>query len=308
MIYVTGTTRRPVPLQHSLYYSGQLYAISSPQFGYDPKGYRQAKEAYSKKNALPQTKAEVKAALPTGRGDSSRGRGRSGRGMGQSSKGIKTHHQSQDYSRNANTGLIQLRAEKTLWNSMIEFLRKKDMLPVVVFCFSKKRCDALVSTLRSLDLTNASEKSEIHLFCDKSLARLQGSDKEIPQVLRVREMLKRGLGVHHAGLLPIVKEIVEMLFCRGIIKVLFSTETFAMGVNAPARTVVFQSVRKHDGRSFRTLLPGEYTQMAGRAGRRGLDSVGNVVIMSSDTLPDESELKKLLTGKTDPKLCQIRFY
>jgi antiviral helicase SKI2 len=93
------------------------------------------------------------------------------------------------------------------------------------------------------------------------------------QVLRVEDLLKRGIGVHHAGLLPIVKEVVEMLFCRGVIKVLFSTETFAMGVNAPARTVAFHGLRKHDGKSFRQLLPGEYTQMAGRAGRRGLDKV-----------------------------------
>jgi antiviral helicase SKI2 len=80
-------------------------------------------------------------------------------------------------------------------------------------------------------------------------------------------------GVHHGGLLPILKEMVEILFSRGIVKVLFATETFAMGVNMPARTVVFNGFRKHDGREFRDLLPGEYTQMAGRAGRRGLDKV-----------------------------------
>jgi antiviral helicase SKI2 len=79
--------------------------------------------------------------------------------------------------------------------------------------------------------------------------------------------------VHHGGLLPILKEMVEILFSKGIVKVLFATETFAMGVNMPARTVVFNGFRKHDGREFRDLLPGEYTQMAGRAGRRGLDKV-----------------------------------
>ena len=99
--------------------------------------------------------------------------------------------------------------------------------------------------------------------------------------------------MHHSGLLPIVREVVEMLFCKGLVKILFSTETFAMGVNAPARSVVFHSLRKHDGQSFRTLLSGEYTQMAGRAGRRGLDKFGIVIIACVDAIPGELELKKV---------------
>jgi antiviral helicase SKI2 len=92
-------------------------------------------------------------------------------------------------------------------------------------------------------------------------------------VLIVCEMVQRGIGVHHGGLLPILKEMVEILFGRGLVKILFATETFAMGVNMPAKSVVFNSIRKHDGNQFRVLEPGEYTQMAGRAGRRGLDDM-----------------------------------
>ncbi|KAJ3482942.1 hypothetical protein NLI96_g6642 [Meripilus lineatus] len=102
----------------------------------------------------------------------------------------------------------------------------------------------------------------------------------------MRDLLSRGIGVHHGGLLPIVKEVVELLFARGLVKVLFATETFAMGVNMPARCVVFSHIRKHDGRSFREILPGEYTQMAGRAGRRGLDATGTVIIAANDDLPE----------------------
>jgi superfamily II RNA helicase len=80
----------------------------------------------------------------------------------------------------------------------------------------------------------------------------------------MKDLLLRGIGVHHGGLLPIIKEIVEILFSRQLAKVLFATETFAMGVNMPARTVVFSSIRKHDGNDWRDLLPGEYTQMSGR--------------------------------------------
>jgi antiviral helicase SKI2 len=132
-----------------------------------------------------------------------------------------------------------------------------------------------------------------------------GSDKRLPQIGRMRDLLSRGIGVHHGGLLPIVKEVVEILFARGLVKILFATETFAMvctpylyfpvlisyrycvqGVNMPAKCVVFSGIRKHDGRSFREILPGEYTQMAGRAGRRGLDPTGTVVIVANDELPE----------------------
>ena len=97
--------------------------------------------------------------------------------------------------------------------------------------------------------------------------------------MQLTQLLKRGIGIHHSGILPILKEVVEMLFQRGWVKLLFATETFAMGVNMPARTVVFDNVRKHDGTQFRTLLPAEYIQMAGRAGRRGLDSTGTVILL-----------------------------
>ncbi|KAF5841458.1 NUC185 domain-containing protein [Dunaliella salina] len=148
-----------------------------------------------------------------------------------------------------------------------------------------------------MDLTTSEEKHTIHVFLKKSLSRLNEADQNLPQIALLRDLLCRGLGVHHAGLLPIMKEVVEMLVCEGIVKVLFCTETFAMGVNAPTRTVVFDSIHKYDGKSYRYLLPGEYTQMAGRAGRRGLDAVGNVVVAAWDNIPGESDLRNILTGR-----------
>jgi antiviral helicase SKI2 len=157
--------------------------------------------------------------------------------------------------------------DKNAWVELIRALDKRELLPMVTFAFSRRRIDLMVDSLTGLDLTTTAEKHDIHVFCERCLSRLSPGDRKLPQVLRVRELLRRGLGVHHAGLLPIVKEIVEMLFCRGVIKALFSTETFAMGVNAPARSVCFQDLKKHDGVDFRGLTPGEYTQMAGRAGQ-----------------------------------------
>uniref|UniRef100_A0A2N9HXV9 Helicase ATP-binding domain-containing protein n=1 Tax=Fagus sylvatica TaxID=28930 RepID=A0A2N9HXV9_FAGSY len=178
-------------------------------------------------------------------------------------------------------------------------------------------------TMYGTDLTSSSEKSEIRVFCDKAFSRLKGSDRNLPQIVRVQSLLHRGIGVHHAGLLPIVKEVVEMLFCRGVIKVLFSTETFAMGVNAPARTFfesqyttgchsdpssscVFDTLRKFDGKEFRQLLPGEYTQMAGRAGRRGLDKIGTVVVMCRDEILEESDLRHVMVGSATRLESQFR--
>ncbi|KAK9827734.1 hypothetical protein WJX81_007278 [Elliptochloris bilobata] len=298
VLYVTGTTKRPVPLEHSLYFAGQLYPICRGDT-FLPEGAAQARLARKKKIAVPETRRDEKRARPTGRGDggpgAGRGRGAShGRGGGGGGSAAGRAGGGRGGGANSNSGL---RSERSAWTELINDLKKKTLLPMVCFCFSKKRVDLLADNLSGLDLTSAAEKAEVHLFCDRSLARLRGGDRELPQILRVRAMLKRGLGVHHAGLLPIVKEVVEMLFCRGLIKVLFSTETFAMGVNAPARTVIFQSLRKHDGTAFRTLLAGEYTQMAGRAGRRGLDKVGTVIVACWEDIPDEGELRRLLTGR-----------
>lgn len=187
------------------------------------------------------------------------------------------------YHNNSN-GQSRWRAEASMWLMLINKLSKKSLLPVVIFCFSKNRCDKSADGMTGTDLTSSSEK----------------------KVVRVQSLLRRGIGVHHAGLLPIVKEVVEMLFCRGVIKVLFSTETFAMGVNAPARTVVFDTVRKFDGKEFRQLLPGEYTQMAGRAGRRGLDKIGTVILMCRDELPEESDLKHVIVGSATRLESQFR--
>ncbi|GAB5366303.1 hypothetical protein AAMO2058_001132300, partial [Amorphochlora amoebiformis] len=184
------------------------------------------------------------------------------------------------------------------WFKLVQYLMKLSLLPLVVFSFSKKLCEELSYTLSGLDLNDHKDKGLVYGFVDRSVKRLQEVDRRLPQVRRVRSLAARGIGVHHAGMLPLLKEVVEMLFSRGLIKVLFATETFAMGVNMPTRTVVFNGTRKHDGTQFRDLLPSEYTQMAGRAGRRGLDSFGVVVVFCrNDEVPAENGARQLLTGK-----------
>ena len=311
-IFVTGTLRRPVPLEHCVFASQQLYKVCEKET-FLPQGYRQvALDRKAKDAAKAATKAAQGGAAaaagagrggPAGRGAPA-GRGRGGPGGGGGAALLVQHQRA---TGGGGGGDLRM-GEKSMWLNLINHLKKKELLPAVVFAFSKRKCDASADALTGLDLTTSSEKAAIHRFCAAALARLSPADAAVPQVRRVRDLLQRGLGVHHAGLLPLVKEIVEHLFCRGLTKVLFSTETFAMGVNAPARAVAFASLRKHDGRDFRSLLPGEYTQMAGRAGRRGLDPVGTVVIMCGpeDEPPDEGDLRRLLTGKATRLESQFR--
>ena len=97
-------------------------------------------------------------------------------------------------------------------------------------------------------------------------------------------VLRKGIGIHHSGLLPLLKEVIELLFQEGLIKCLFATETFSIGLNMPAKTVVFTSIRKFDGQNFRWLSGGEFIQMSGRAGRRGLDDRGVVIMMVDEKM------------------------
>ncbi|EDL26757.1 mCG15924, isoform CRA_f [Mus musculus] len=271
-IYVISTVARPVPLEHYLFTGnspktqGELFLLLDSRGAFHTQGYYAAVEA--KKERMSKHAQTFGAKQPTHQGGPAQDRG--------------------------------------VYLSLLASLRTRAQLPVVVFTFSRGRCDEQASGLTSLDLTTSSEKSEIHLFLQRCLARLRGSDRQLPQVLHMSELLRRGLGVHHSGILPILKEIVEMLFSRGLVKVLFATETFAMGVNMPARTVVFDSMRKHDGSTFRDLLPGEYVQMAGRAGRRGLDPTGTVILLCKGRVPEMADLHRMMMGKPSQLQSQFR--
>lgn len=195
--------------------------------------------------------------------------------------------------------------ERGVWLSVIEMLKKKEKLPAICFTFSKKRIDENAQHLKSVDLNTAMEKNDIYTFFQQSISKLKRSDQGLPQVMLMRDILMRGIGIHHSGILPILKEVVEMLFAMGLVKVLFATETFAMGVNMPARTVVFDSCRKHDGKKFRDLLPSEYIQMAGRAGRRGKDTTGTVIVLCKSEVPELADLHRMMTGP--PTQLQSQF-
>lgn len=182
---------------------------------------------------------------------------------------------------------------------IVKMIMDKEYQPCIVFSFSKKDCESNAVAMAKLDLCDDAEKQLITQIFSNAMQALNEDDRQLPQVVNMFPLLRRGIGVHHGGLLPILKEVVEILFGEGLLKVLFSTETFSMGLNMPARTVVFTSVNKFDGVTFRSISSGEYIQMSGRAGRRGLDDKG-IVIMMMDTQIEPHTAKEMITGAADP--------
>ncbi|KAF9765079.1 Helicase SKI2W [Nosema granulosis] len=178
---------------------------------------------------------------------------------------------------------------------LANFVVRRKLTPTIFFCFSKKRCDSLVDSLSTLDLTTLPEKKQINEFLTQAINQLPQGDRSLPQILKMKNNARLGMAVHHGALLPFVKECVEILFSLNLIKLLIATETFAMGVNMPAKSVVFLSLSKIDGEAFRYLTTGEYTQMSGRAGRRGMDKVGTVLI-ADDKNPPINIVQKVIEG------------
>nr|CDS19269.1 ATP dependent RNA helicase DOB1 [Echinococcus granulosus] len=182
---------------------------------------------------------------------------------------------------------------------LVKLVMDQELEPLIVFSFSKKDCEFYASQLSQVDFNGDKDKAAVDLIVRNALESLSPEDQKLPQILSTVPILRRGIGFHHGGLLPILKEIVEILFAEGYLKVLFATETFAMGLNMPARTVLFTATRKFDGQNFRHISPGEYIQMSGRAGRRGKDDRGTVILMLDDTVTPDAA-KQLLLGMPDP--------
>ena len=170
---------------------------------------------------------------------------------------------------------------------------------MVFFSFARKECEMYAGGLTSFDFNTEEEKATIEEVYNNALQCLSREDRDLPAVEKMLPMLQRGIGVHHSGLLPILKELIEILFQEQLVKVLFATETFAMGLNMPAKTVVFTDLKKFDGEETRLLESGEYIQMSGRAGRRGKDDRGLVILMLSEGI-EEEKCKAMVAGKPSP--------
>ena len=181
---------------------------------------------------------------------------------------------------------------------IIKMIMQKAYNPVIVFSFSKRECENFALQMSQLAFNDDSEKDMVDKVFNGAVDMLSEEDKQLPQIQHLLPLLKRGIGIHHSGLLPILKETIEILFQEGLIKVLFATETFSIGLNMPAKTVMFTSVRKFDGVSTRWVTPSEFIQMSGRSGRRGIDERG-IVIMMIDEKMEPSVAKEIVRGEQD---------
>jgi ATP-dependent RNA helicase DOB1 len=252
--HVVYTNYRPVPLQHYIFPKGGegLHLVVDEKGKFRENNFQKAMSALQGGNG-------VEGAIMEGM-ENSGGRGQK-RKRGGGGKG-----QNNDLHR------------------IVKLVMMRNLNPVIVFSFSKKDCETFALELKKEDYTDEVEKDLISQVYANAIESLSEDDRTLPQVEALLPLLKRGIGIHHGGLLPILKEIVEILFSEGLIKCLFATETFAIGINMPAKTVVFTNTQKFDGKEMRYVSSGEYIQMSGRAGRRGKDDRGIVIQMMDEKM------------------------
>lgn len=190
---------------------------------------------------------------------------------------------------------------------VLDSLNSAGLLPAIVFIFSRAGCDAAVSQCMraGLRLTGEHEVDEIREVIEEHTSSLPEADLSVLGYWEWRDALERGIAAHHAGLLPAFKETVEELFVRGLVKAVFATETLALGINMPARTVVLERLVKFNGESHVDLTPGEYTQLTGRAGRRGIDVEGHAVVVWQPGV-DPKQVAGLASTRTYPLRSSFR--
>lgn len=203
---------------------------------------------------------------------------------------------------------------KFVLNELFTHLKSRDMLPAIVFIFSRRlveQCaEEITVPLYDSDLEDYNPFT-VRKECDAVLRRLPNWREyaDLPEYQTLVGLLEKGIGIHHSGMIPVLREIVELMISKKYIKVLFATESFAIGLDCPIKTAVFISLKKFDGSSPRYLLPHEYTQMAGRAGRRGLDTVGHVIHCTNLFEQPELEIyKEILCGKPQKLVSKFQVY
>jgi len=196
-------------------------------------------------------------------------------------------------------------------NELIGYLKINEMLPAICFIFSRKNVEYAA---KELGMSLFEKDSGIPAIIEKEcrhiiMSKLPNYQEYInlPEYLELVSLLEKGIAIHHAGMMPVLREMVELLFEKGFIKLLFATETFAVGINMPTKTVIFTGISKFNGNTMRLLHPHEYTQMAGRAGRRGIDTIGHVIHCNNlFEMPILTDYKNMLIGKPQTLLSKFK--
>jgi superfamily II RNA helicase len=202
-----------------------------------------------------------------------------------------------------------IKAYKHQMNELIARLHEKTLLPALFFVFSRKGCERYADSVEHT-LLDSSDTASVKHILHFHLHRYGETVTKLPQYHVLTKLLERGIAFHHSGLVPVLKEIVEILFSRGFVKLLFATETFAVGINMPTKTVVFTGYRKYDEVSdgMRMLNTDEYIQMAGRAGRRGKDDKGLVLYLPDKRPEDLESIQRMMKGSRATFQSRMTFH
>ena len=195
-------------------------------------------------------------------------------------------------------------------NSVAKYMVEHNMLPAICFVLSRKALEQCAKDITTNLLEDDSKVPyTIRRECEQIIRKLPNYQEylNLPEYVNMVSLLEKGVAIHHAGIMPILREMVELLFSKGYIKLLFATETFAVGINMPTKTVIFTDVNKFDGTGSRPFYSHEYTQMAGRAGRRGIDTVGHVIHLTNLFRNiDQITLKTMLKGKPQTLVSKFK--
>jgi superfamily II RNA helicase len=195
-------------------------------------------------------------------------------------------------------------------NNLTLYLRERDMLPAIAFVFSRKNVELYAKEITTPLLEDDSKVSyTVRRECEQIIRKLPNYQEylDLPEYNELITLLERGIGIHHSGMIPVLREIVELMISKKYIKLLFATESFAIGLNCPIRTAIFTSLTKYDGNGRRFLMAHEYNQAASRCGRRGIDTIGHVVHCNNlFEYPSMNEYKELLCGK--PQTLVSKFH
>ena len=199
---------------------------------------------------------------------------------------------------------------KFVLNNLAGFLKEKEMLPAIVFVFSRKNVEVCAHEITTNLLEDDSKiPYTVRRECEQIIRKFPNFKEylELPEYNDLIGLLEKGIGIHHSGMIPVLREIVELMISKKYIKLLFATESFAIGLDCPIKSAVFSSLTKFDGSTSRLLMPHEYTQMAGRAGRRGIDTVGHVIHCNNlFGIPSIQEYKQVLCGKPQKLVSKFK--
>lgn len=194
-------------------------------------------------------------------------------------------------------------------NEAIKMLEKKELLPALFFVLSRKKCESYAQKVETTLLTSSETASVKHII-NFHLHRYMDMLEKVPQYHQIHDLLVRGIAFHHSGLLPILKEIVEILCSKGFVKIMFCTETLSIGLNMPMKTVIIAGLKKYDEQldTMRMLRNDEYTQLIGRAGRRGKDDKGVVIYLPDREPVDPHDMHKMMKGNRPPIISRMDFH